>query len=170
MRQRLDQTVADYRARTVEGAAAPGGAGGPGAEDAGAGGADHFPMGGDDLDSDDGLGEGGAGGGEGVVVGGSAAGDGPGLEGSGAGEEEERRFRQGLLQLDVEVRDLSSAIDTKEKLLRELARMIPTMESRRLRNEEINKHRAKIADQMAERAKHHTAKVSKKGKGAAAKK
>ena len=35
-------------------------------------------------------------------------------------EEEERRWRQGLLQLDVEVRDLSTTIDSKEKLLEKL--------------------------------------------------
>ncbi len=52
-------------------------------------------------------------------------------------EEEERRWRQGLLQLDVEVRDLSSTIDSKEKLLEklvqsqvEIEKMRQTYESR----------------------------------------
>ena len=52
-------------------------------------------------------------------------------------EEEERRWRQGLLQLDVEVRDLSSTIDSKERLLEklmqsqeEIEKMRQTYESR----------------------------------------
>ena len=35
-------------------------------------------------------------------------------------EEEERRWRQGLLSLDVEVKDLAVTIDSKEKLLDQL--------------------------------------------------
>jgi hypothetical protein len=48
-------------------------------------------------------------------------------------EQEERRWRQGLLQTEVELRDWTTALDSKEKLLLQLQK--EKMENEKLRTD-----------------------------------
>lgn len=79
--------------------------------------------------------------------------------------------RMGRVRIQLKRKDGSyviPAIDSKEKLLRELGRVIPTLESRRLRNEELQRRREAVEAELARRAASQPRKIDKKEKKAKA--